>query len=99
MDSGLNSTIARGLSGPYRHEAGTRDIAFFRLSPAYSGSGGLGFGFVWHEKHLRAATHAAGVTLWSWNVDAISMDERHIQRRGCAVRLSSRARRRVDNLR
>jgi hypothetical protein len=22
----------------------------------------------WHEKHLRAATHAAGVALWSWNV-------------------------------
>jgi hypothetical protein len=33
---------------------------------------------LWHEKHLRAATHAAGVALWSWNVDtdAISMDER-----------------------
>ena len=32
---------------------------------------------VWHEKHLRAATHAAGVALWSWNVDtdAITMDE------------------------
>jgi two-component sensor histidine kinase len=33
---------------------------------------------VWHEKHLRAATTAAGVALWSWNVDtdAITMDER-----------------------
>src|ERR1700675_3850802 len=33
---------------------------------------------VWHEKHLRAATHAAGVALWSWNVDtdAIVLDER-----------------------
>ena len=33
---------------------------------------------LWHEKHLGAATHAAGVALWSWNVDtdAISMDER-----------------------
>lgn len=33
---------------------------------------------VWHEKHLRAANHAAGVALWSWNVDtdAITMDER-----------------------
>ena len=33
---------------------------------------------VWNEKHLRAATHAAGVALWSWNVDtdAITMDER-----------------------
>jgi two-component sensor histidine kinase len=32
----------------------------------------------WQEKHLRAATHAAGVALWSWNVDtdAITMDER-----------------------
>src|SRR6187397_913169 len=32
---------------------------------------------VWHEKHLRAATRAAGVALWSWNVDtdAIAMDE------------------------
>src|SRR5436190_10122985 len=33
---------------------------------------------VWHEEHLRAATRAAGVALWSWNVDtdAITMDER-----------------------
>src|ERR1043165_1223018 len=33
---------------------------------------------VWHENHLRAATDAAGVALWSWNVDtdAITMDER-----------------------
>jgi two-component sensor histidine kinase len=32
---------------------------------------------VWHEKHLRAATRAAGVALWAWNVDtdAITMDE------------------------
>src|SRR3954469_15784459 len=32
---------------------------------------------VWHERHLRAATDAAGVALWSWNVDtdAITMDE------------------------
>lgn len=32
---------------------------------------------VWHEKHLRAANRAAGVALWSWNVDtdAITMDE------------------------
>src|SRR4051812_7235794 len=32
---------------------------------------------VWQEKHLRAATRAAGVALWSWNVDtdAIAMDE------------------------
>jgi two-component sensor histidine kinase len=32
----------------------------------------------WQEKHLRAATNAAGVALWSWNVDtdAITMDER-----------------------
>jgi two-component sensor histidine kinase len=32
---------------------------------------------VWSEKHLRAATRAAGVALWSWNVDtdAITMDE------------------------
>jgi len=32
----------------------------------------------WSEKHLRAATDAAGVALWSWNVntDAIVMDER-----------------------
>src|SRR3954453_14970733 len=31
----------------------------------------------WQEKHLRAATRAAGVALWSWNVDtdAITMDE------------------------
>jgi len=33
---------------------------------------------IWNEKHLRAATHAAGVALWSWNVDtdAIILDER-----------------------
>ena len=33
---------------------------------------------VWGEKHLRAATQAAGVALWSWNVDtdAITMDDR-----------------------
>src|SRR5215210_6937059 len=33
---------------------------------------------MWHEKHLRAATRAAGVALWAWNVDsdAITMDER-----------------------
>ncbi|MFL9825064.1 sensor histidine kinase [Rhodoplanes sp. SY1] len=33
---------------------------------------------VWDEKRLRAATRAAGVSLWSWNVDtdAITMDER-----------------------
>src|SRR5215217_5582335 len=32
----------------------------------------------WSEKHLRAATRAAGIALWSWNVDtdAITMDER-----------------------
>jgi two-component sensor histidine kinase len=32
---------------------------------------------LWNEKHLRAATRAAGVALWSWNVDtdAITMDE------------------------
>src|SRR5204862_4299631 len=32
---------------------------------------------VWHEKQLRAATSAAGVALWAWNVDtdAITMDE------------------------
>jgi two-component sensor histidine kinase len=32
----------------------------------------------WNERHLRAATYAAGVALWSWNVntDAIVMDER-----------------------
>jgi two-component sensor histidine kinase len=32
---------------------------------------------LWDEKHLRAATRAAGVALWSWNVDtdAITMDE------------------------
>jgi len=32
---------------------------------------------VWNEKQLRAATRAAGVALWSWDVDtdAIAMDE------------------------
>ena len=33
---------------------------------------------MWDEKHLRAANQAAGVALWSWNVDtdAIILDER-----------------------
>jgi len=33
---------------------------------------------VWSAKHLRVATDAAGVALWSWNVDTdeITMDER-----------------------
>ena len=32
---------------------------------------------IWREKHLRAATRAAGVALWAWNVDTdvIAMDE------------------------
>jgi two-component sensor histidine kinase len=31
----------------------------------------------WNEKHLRAATRAAGIALWSWNVDtdAVTMDD------------------------
>jgi two-component sensor histidine kinase len=33
---------------------------------------------IWSETHLRAANYAAGVALWSWNVDtdAITLDER-----------------------
>ena len=33
---------------------------------------------MWDEKRLRAANHAAGVALWSWNVDTdvITLDER-----------------------
>lgn len=33
---------------------------------------------IWSERHLRAATQAAGVALWSWNVDtdSIALDER-----------------------
>lgn len=33
---------------------------------------------VWNEKHLRIATNAAGIALWSWNVDTdeIALDER-----------------------
>ena len=33
---------------------------------------------VWDVRHLRAANKAAGVALWSWNVDTdiITMDER-----------------------
>ena len=27
---------------------------------------------IWNEKHLRAATRAAGVALWSWNVETQS---------------------------
>ena len=32
---------------------------------------------IWQERHLRAATRAAGVALWSWNIDTdtITMDE------------------------
>ncbi len=30
---------------------------------------------VWGEQHLRAATRAAGVALWAWNVDTDAMDE------------------------
>ena len=35
---------------------------------------------VWSETHLRAATDAAGVALWSWNVDT---DEVTLDRRAC----------------
>jgi len=33
---------------------------------------------IWDEKHLRIATEAAGIAMWSWNVDTdrITMDER-----------------------
>jgi two-component sensor histidine kinase len=33
---------------------------------------------IWQERHLRAATRAAGVALWSWHLDTdtITMDER-----------------------
>jgi two-component sensor histidine kinase len=49
----------------------TASMAILRASPAEPMP-------VWNEKHLRAATRAAGVALWSWNVDndAITMDER-----------------------
>ena len=35
----------------------------------------------WSEKHLRLAIQAAGVALWSWNVDNddLTMDERAYQ--------------------
>ena len=35
---------------------------------------------MWSESHLRAATDAAGVALWSWNVDT---DEVTLDRRAC----------------
>ena len=35
---------------------------------------------VWSESHLRAATEAAGVALWSWHVDT---DEVTLDRRAC----------------
>ncbi len=33
---------------------------------------------VWDAEHLRVATDAAGVALWSWNIDTdeIALDER-----------------------
>jgi len=52
------------------------------LHPGNSKQSGMSSGSeimpVWNEKHLRAATGAAGVALWAWNVDtdAITMDER-----------------------
>jgi two-component sensor histidine kinase len=42
---------------------------------------------LWDERHLRAATRAAGVALWAWNVDtdAIIMDERAFELWGIPV--------------
>ena len=37
---------------------------------------------VWSESHLRAATDAAGVALWSWNVHT---DEVTLDRRACGL--------------
>ena len=37
---------------------------------------------VWSESHLRAATDAAGVALWSWNVHT---DEVTLDRRACEL--------------
>ena len=47
---------------------------------------------VWHEKHLRAATRAAGVALWSWKVetDAMTICSR-LQSEKNLVRLQSNA--------
>jgi two-component sensor histidine kinase len=41
---------------------------------------------IWSEKHLRAAVQAAGVALWSWNVDtdAVTLDERAYELWGVA---------------
>lgn len=41
---------------------------------SWEGSGAL----VWDAEHLRIATDAAGIALWSWNVDTdeIALDER-----------------------
>lgn len=43
---------------------------------------------VWDERRLRIATDAAGVALWSWNVDTdqIAMDERAFELWGVPVR-------------
>lgn len=37
---------------------------------------------VWHERHLRLAIDAAGVALWSWNVDT---DKFILDARGCSL--------------
>src|SRR5687767_8249853 len=37
---------------------------------------------LWSESHLRAATDAAGVALWSWNVHT---DEVTLDRRACEL--------------
>lgn len=41
---------------------------------------------MWNESHLRAAVKAAGVALWSWNVDtdAVTLDERAYELWGVA---------------
>jgi len=41
---------------------------------------------IWSEAHLRAANHAAGVALWSWNVhtEAVVLDERAYELWGVA---------------
>jgi hypothetical protein len=43
---------------------------------------------VWEAKHLRLAIEAAGVALWSWNVDTdkLNMDERGYEQWGVSKR-------------
>ena len=60
-----------------RHHRAPQPLSVYKMEAKRMSSDKISMP-VWNEKHLRAATDAAGVTLWAWNVDtdAITMDER-----------------------